>query len=129
MTDQFIAYETAKTMRELGFNEPCFFCYREDSPGKVNLYNATDGPEGYSNEEGIDVAAPTYQQAFEWFRKEYGMLHAIVPNRGDFLYFYGHTFFRGSMGTVTGTFVEYREAEKECLRKLIEDAEALKSIT
>ena len=72
MREQFIPYEQALNLKELGFDEPCFATYNSDK--KVNRnpsHNMEDLPiEGqpyYWNNSKIYkscITAPLYQQAF-----------------------------------------------------------------
>lgn len=88
----FVPYEEALAMREMGFDDPCFAVYRGGS-----LYGMGTSVSGYhedgswkleknSDYGGIDtfVVAPTYQQAFKWFRDEHKLfgcidLHVCTP--------------------------------------------------
>jgi len=129
MKEEFVPYELALRLKNIGFNEDCFFAYREDSPGKINLYNATTGPEGYCNSEGADIAAPLYQQAFDWLREEHGIWVTFEYDdcdcvEADICWYVGKCF-RYGIGPLfltneLGDFKTYKEAQDACLEKLIE---------
>ena len=65
MNKEFLPYEQALALKELGFDEPCFGSY--DPFGSKQL--SCSGIYTYGN----CIAAPLYQQAFSWFREKYGI--------------------------------------------------------
>jgi len=105
MNKDFIPYEQALELRQLGFNEQCFSFY--DSDGQ--LYES----EGYYkqgyNVLGEEIIAPLYQQAFRWFREKYNL-------REQYGVFPHHTIMMNYL--IEGGREE--EAELACLNKLIE---------
>ena len=75
MYQEFINYQEAKDLKELGFNEKCAAHYlgeeREDLELKWEIYR------NLSINTSNLIQAPTYGQAFRWFRKKYNMFHSI----------------------------------------------------
>ena len=67
MEKEFIPYEQALALKELGFDEKCCAAY----------YKKYDNEIGYHkvhrdfNFVALTVSAPLYQQAFRWFREKY----------------------------------------------------------
>ena len=61
MEREFIPYELAVKLKALGFDGPCFGVYIEGHLMITydSIYNSTDVPV---------VKAPTFSQAFRWFR-------------------------------------------------------------
>ena len=118
MTKEFIPYQQAFALKKLGFDEPCF--------GKFDYTELEVGGK-WSNSlfknltEDIFTAAPTYSQAFRWFREQYGINSFI-----DFLYYdgmyYGFkwTESNGNYGESDWEYDTYELAELECLKKLIQ---------
>ncbi len=111
---EFVPYEEALALKELGFDEPCFAVYFNTTQ---QLYF-----DKYINEFNKDVRtlAPTFSQAFRWFREKYKM-HIINPDFGSkFQYkiFNLHLLKQGKESGKTG-FNTYEEAELACLKKLI----------
>ena len=115
MDKEFIPYEIALELKELGFEEECLDFYDDN---KELFYN-------HENKEkihiGDSVKAPLYQQAFRWFREKYG--YYIVPQPTLYIdkieiHFLITSF--GVKGFKTKKFNTYTEAELECLKKLIE---------
>jgi hypothetical protein len=112
MNKEFIPYEQALELKELGFNELCLFYYTDNESLRI-----------YHQSEIYDdlVGAPLYQQAFRWFREKYGIMYTVDNN------IIGNTF-HGSYTKInsdyqsdyTDDFATYEEAELACLKKLIE---------
>ena len=64
MNKEFVKYEQALALKELGFDEPCIGYYDEGG----NLYT-----------EMVEVLkAPLYQQAFRWFRENHGLYNEML---------------------------------------------------
>jgi len=59
--------------------------------------------------------APTFSQAFRWFREKYKIPHIIRHHAGlyEYLFDYGFNHYYGD-------YESYEEAELACLKKLIE---------
>lgn len=128
MEKQFIPYEEAMSLKELGFDEPCFGWY--NWTGK-NLY--------ISDNSYVDInptSAPLWQQAFDWFRKKYGLESYINPELPfsyknpeytvifiktvkKFITYSDNTIWINE-GVQRKTFKTYEEAQLACLKKLIE---------
>ncbi len=104
---EFVPYELALELKQLGFNEPCFGVYatKDGDVRKSGYYEIGD--------------APTYYQAFRWFSDKHGFYLDI--------YRIGKKFNAGiedmNMGSSKEMVVEgvsYEEAELAGLKKLIE---------
>lgn len=65
MKNQFVTYEIAKRLKELGFNEPCFgyFTHSGKYISKENIQNDFF--------EDSQCAAPLWQQAIDWLRNKH----------------------------------------------------------
>jgi len=63
MNKEFVTYEIASELKELGFNEPCWGYYKDMKGEKVLLYDTMDF-DGECN-------APPHQQVFGWFEDNY----------------------------------------------------------
>ena len=78
MGNQFVTYEIALKLKELGFNEKCFGFYRNSEICGVNIWDRDHDQFHVISQENISSAtyefilAPLWQQAFEFFRKECG---------------------------------------------------------
>lgn len=118
MNKEFIPYEQALELKELGFDEPCF--------AAMDMYSNIDyGSEMYNwikNSETVQstwAALPLYQQAFRWFREKYQLYPNIVKSAkfGDWICEWQS--FGGNF-EVIGAYHHYEEAELACLKKLID---------
>ena len=109
--EEFVPYELAVKLKELGFDEPCF---------KV----VEGGPIDIFPYEKLDV--PLYQQAFRWFREKHDLYHVItIADLGK--YETGNPDFQCAIYskdpvliTNMNKYNTYEEAELACLNKLIE---------
>lgn len=95
----FIPYEEALVLKELGFDEEPFAWYHED----------------------VIISKTLYSQAFRWFREKHELYHDIylqgIEQKFTFLIIQGERrFVKGEVRD----FDTYEEAELTCLRKLIE---------
>jgi len=142
MNKEFIPYEQALELKELGFGEKCLGFYYTDNQinNKDGLYDvrktfvidAFQSMEGDSDsyfvntEDRVDyIAAPLYPQAFRWFREKYD-LHAYVDSMrlttGETVYDYVITITDGEESDDGKNWRTYEEAELACIIKLIEIA-------
>ena len=120
MKKEFIPYELALELKQLGFDEPCFgywYTIQEDLK-KIDIQlSSIDFLEG----EPDYILAPTYARAFRWFREKYDMGHSIDEDWDNgHLLGYEYVIYQQEGVTVSKTYHTYEEAEKECLIKLIE---------
>jgi hypothetical protein len=129
MENEFVTYEQALALKELGFDEPCIGYYYNgklcfDSSG-VNL----TGPSG-------EQPLPLYQQAFSWFREKHQLYGEILLDKTTEPKFcFKISKFIGNPNDLSerewdwenipnddnwGLYRKYEEAELACLNKLIE---------
>ena len=64
----FVPYQIALDMKELGFDEPCFGFYN-NADGNVWIKHTVD--ESIKSIYTGDFEAPTFSQCFKWFREKY----------------------------------------------------------
>jgi len=113
MKNEFIPYEQALALKELGFDEQCFSFYNANG----ELYES-EGYYRYSdNVHKDEVIAPLYQQAFRWFREKYGLCLVIKPIDDKKLDL-GYNLLKN--GLIINAHLTYEKAELACLKKLIE---------
>ena len=122
MEKEFIPYEQALALKELGFDEPCFANYNPN----FNLYHSE---KNYLFNlkgtilENNECKSPTFSQAFRWFREKYLLFGYSFPN--DYQK-YGYRIVEMTSNENKelvydwGTKDSVEEAELECLKKLIE---------
>ena len=112
MINEFVSYEIALTLKELGFDEPCYDNY--------NIYGKLWGLR-LNKQVKIKGAclAPTFSQAFRWFREKYKLPSWVYPSTiGKF--YYG--ILRDTHSLIDGNkpYDTYEEAKQACLLNLIE---------
>lgn len=125
MNKEFIPYEQALELKELGFDEPCFGYFHPIHNNQLLL--STMFRSYYPNN------APLYQQAFRWFRNKHGFIGIpnvsnytsedkyvfdIFQKGNDEIYFEGSDLTFKKKGKKE--YDTYEEAELACLNKLIE---------
>lgn len=120
---EFVPYEEALALKELGFDEPCFGYFNTTSYLGIGsfVFKECDKStiDGYGNKP---LLRPTFSQAFRWFRENHDLQYWI--NNGGYLgkvlikitgYKHDNFYFSSSEP------MEYEEAEEvACLRNLIE---------
>jgi hypothetical protein len=128
MKKEFISYEQALALKELGFDEPCLAFYTQNAYGstpeqKVQYWREPIG----GNDDYVFILAPLYQQVFRWFREKYNLFCEIQIDRTTEPKFCFDIFQYEHFGNYEKIEVKewylYRtqeEVELECLKKLIE---------
>jgi hypothetical protein len=76
MNKEFIPYEQALELKELGFDEPCM-AYYELNNKEVQVVGVNQRYNDPSLLTITDFCAPLYQQAFRWFREKYKFTYSI----------------------------------------------------
>ena len=126
MEKEFVPYEQALALKELGFDESTY-TWRQHGNG---ISGDVEGKRDYYNRKGdIYTALPLYQQAFRWFREKYGISISISINweegigkdssYGKYACSLQHKSYDESIGEFIGVFEKYEKAELKCLKKLI----------
>jgi hypothetical protein len=111
MEKEFIPYELAVALKELGFDEPCIGYATIEYKDVVHcgisfkIHKETDLPTK-------PFGVPLYQQAFRWFRDTYDLKFLIEWD-------YDH-YNAVVLRVLLKKFNTYEEAELECLKNLIE---------
>jgi len=133
MESNFIPYEQALSLKELGFDEKSLAYWFNETPlnpeGQCLVYyrkpyDNVGITSGIIREYGW---APLYQQAFKWFREKYD-LEGVVQQANDYTWYkfsiYQKSNFYTSEGKVLKSqgleYETHEEAEQACLDKLIE---------
>jgi hypothetical protein len=129
MTKEFIPYEQALALKELGFDEPCFsIYYSKDKSFSWHHHKDHTNDEPMLDNEEFNISAPLYQQTFRWFREKYQLHQYIKQYYGEKFYFHIEDMvhprrFDEYTVEILRSFNEsasQEEAELECLKKLIE---------
>ena len=130
----FVPYNEALKLKELGFNEPCIFGYNDYHVLRSKIASSFDGDFVKWNEKyDRDLKAPLYQQAFRFFREKYQWQSYIEPTSDQHSRELGYNYclWNYKTGEEYNTmpqncpsgdweFEKYEDAELACLIKLIE---------
>ena len=111
MEKEFVSYEIALELKQLGFDDSCIgkFYYNQLEIGGIWTNN------DFKEDPDIFISAPLYQQAFRWFREKYGVY--ARPDKFDVDKWWVD--WGDWNSSIYGT---YEEAEHEWLLKMIEIA-------
>jgi len=123
---EFVSYELALALKELGFDEPCIAFYLE----KVLTFH-THGIDPHfifkkNSNLWYSSSAPTYSQAFRFFREKFNLfscveLHLNFPIRYYFIIDeIGNDDFVYHTEDEIIFYDKYEDAEIACLKLLIE---------
>jgi hypothetical protein len=84
MQNEFLPYDRALKLKQLGFDEPCFVLYKASNSNQLAYapHGITTNSQ-LSQGDSSNIAAPTFQQAFRWFREEHDLHYQLVPFFSD----------------------------------------------
>lgn len=127
MNKEFIPYELALELKELGFDEPCFGNYKKTHKELEKSFYCHNSD--YVDYNEAYIAAPLYQQAFRWFReKQYYSEITTECTQADGSIGFSWRIWKPWLieewspenGNDEWSYKTYEEAEQACLIKLIE---------
>ena len=122
MTKEFIDYEQALELKELGFDEECIASYTQTLRFDVLeqngiMWHTVTNEKLKEYEKACTV--PLYQQAFRFFRDKYGV--KVISIGGDNERLYSYIIHPENNEQIFGKKEDtYDKAELACLKKLIE---------
>ena len=117
MIKEFIPYEQALELKELGFDEECFGYYSFSE--KITLKSCFNRTPIILS--GKKCSIPLYSQVFRWFREKHNLESHVKKDWIDGILQGYESIIECLDGYIdVGTFKTYEEAELECLKKLIE---------
>lgn len=111
MEKEFVPYEQALALKELGFDEPCL-AWHNSKRLFINNYDNCNSKMPFE----YCCSLPLKQQVFRWFREKYNLFGCIDLQPA-------HWFVRIDdkiKNHYLLRFETYEEAELACLKKLIE---------
>jgi hypothetical protein len=131
MKNEFVSYEVALKLKELGFDEPCLCAYDKNEM----LYHShkTDKLFTILNSNlSNQYSAPLYQQVFRWFRKQFNWQSSIEATKDQLDHELGYNYWiwNSETGEEYHTmpknrpfggwcFTTFEEAQIECIKELI----------
>jgi hypothetical protein len=116
MEKEFIPYDQALALKELGFNEGCLTYYFIG--GKMsNYFKKVHKNSGLIQQKPykFHCTVPTFSQSFKWFRKKHDIFSSIWYFETERKFFIDWGF-----GIQKFEVVYQENLELECLKKLIE---------
>lgn len=111
-----VPQEQSLVLKELGFDKKCWGVWVNGRfEPRYKSKNSTFNPNQKLDKRNVDYCtAPTFEQAFDWFREKYNLYLWVYHYKDGFGYSNGK-------GTVHHKdYMTYEEARLECLKKLIE---------
>ena len=129
MNKEYIPYEQAFELKELGYDDECTMYYAPGHPEGYYLVDATPLTNSHwmftaddNKDRHLMCTAPLYQQAFRWFREKYGLYPEIfVDDNKTFGFLISSFIEEGRLDKpITRQFNTYDEAELGCVKQLIE---------
>jgi hypothetical protein len=143
MNKEFVPYDIALELQNIGFNEPCLAGYQKTevgSPilvipflrsinGNIDIDKINNFTNSYIKNRKADYycTAPLFQQVFEFFRNTYTLKGEIVhtTSTGKYAYtiwkwnFDNHIGKHERIGVINSWF-KHEDASLECIRHLID---------
>jgi hypothetical protein len=125
MEKEFVPYEIALELKELGFDEPCFkynniWGLRKKDKLVSKIFHVGNPIISMNRQSYLYTDIPLYQQVFRWFREKHNITCSVSQDwhEGELLGYEGNI--ESIDGIVnTETFDTYEEAELECIKELI----------
>jgi hypothetical protein len=124
MEKEFVPYDLALALKELGLDEPCLGWYQDNTLRlDINANQSIKFHNHLGRFKGCFIA-PTFSQVFRWFREKH-QLTCWVDKRKDFVKPYNWYIISNESDDTDFLDYEfhyktYEEAELECLKKLIQ---------
>ena len=125
MIEDIVPYEESVALSQIGFVQSCWHAYhdltwtsKEDKHKLETVHNLTSYMDSYAHQYINPVLAPTFSQAFRWFRNNhcfYNQIHKRYGWEGII-----RNSVNGDIEWNDGTYNSPEEAELACLKKLIE---------
>ena len=113
MKQLFVPYEQSLELRELGFDEICLTHYW----GNDILNEAYGGWMKNSNTKY--VMAPTWEQAFKWFRENYNLIGLVEGGYDNGKNIFTYVIWDGFKDNMIDEYFDtYEEAQLKCLIQL-----------
>jgi hypothetical protein len=119
MEKEFVSYEQALQLKELGFDEPTSFYWENNTIKPLPMKDEVGGFHFNRYTNNVDwISAPLKQQVLRWFRDKYNLVSWVYIGNVD-RYFY--TIIENGRFVVDHkVYPTYEEAEDACINKLIE---------
>ena len=119
MEKEFVTYEQALTLKELGFDERCFANWFLAEDGELRAVTPIENEDEWYDENwtNLETSAPLKQQVFRWFREKYGLVGWIQGKRVYAYCIENPNTYDGRLDL--SPFNTYEEAQNACIDRLI----------
>jgi hypothetical protein len=117
---KYLSFELSSKMKEIGFKDRVLTYYEDGIPKIYHNISGWDFNTSFTN----CISRPTYQDAFGWFRDNYGYWSYIKEATKGKCRFYIEKFDEKFFNSEI--IASYEEAQISCLEKLCELLENLK---
>lgn len=117
-----VPQEQSLVLKELGFDKKCWGVWVNGRfEPRYKSKNSTFNPNQKLDKRNVDYCtAPTFEQAFDWFREK--DLHSWIYQSNRYSFHY--TILKDGRYAKNGSdTIHYQEARQACLEKLIEITE------
>jgi hypothetical protein len=114
---EFIPYELALELKQLGFDEPCLGFYERNQELIIQECLITD-----FHGDSLQCVAPTFSQTFKWFRKKGYRFSVIIdsPLAEEESHYIEIWFKKQFLHESHYIYKTYEDGELDLLKKLIE---------
>ena len=114
MKDLFVPYQQSLELRELGFDEICLTHYWGE-----NILNEAYG--GWmKNSNTKYVMAPTWEQAFKWFRENYNLIGLVEGGYDNGKNIFTYVIWDGFKDNMIDEYFDtYEDTQLTCLKEII----------
>lgn len=128
MKEQFVTFEIALKLKELGFDEECFSAYTEDGGlmdiGNYSNYDKIGELDGHSYY--ISCLSPLWQQVIDWLREEHKIdiypepTYSLTEYSFKVITVHGKSKKQEYWDGMEKTYNTYQEAREQAILKAIE---------
>ena len=117
-----VSLDTARLLKEIGYNNPCIAYYRRNAfiPAQIYNNNITLGNYNDAPDYMEQYSAPTYDNAREWLEQVHhiGIIIIKILDTYEYKIYYDDDKYHDEIATVKG-FTNYNDAYETAIRRCI----------
>lgn len=122
INEHCVSLDTAKLLKELGYNEPCIALYSHNTfiPAQIYDNNITLGNTNDAPDYMEQYSAPTYDNVREWLEKHYniGIIIRKIFDTYEYEVYYNDNKCYEEIATSKG-FITYNDAYETAIKRCI----------
>ena len=80
ISEDYVSFETAKLLKEKGFNEKCRTYYKVFPENRIAAIYHSSENRGVSEDDPNEILCPTLQMAMKWLREVHDCSIEIISN-------------------------------------------------